>query len=214
MTPDEPSICRDDPHVSADERTALIAFWRALKQPGDLSDAWPDRPEAGIAWKQLSERVTAPAPALAVATFSPQIQGDGVDIELPEDMPAEPQPNRVGGMPPELRVFVINNAPINGSDRIDIGRLPQDPNAQIDPKNLLLPLPGRAIGRLPQDPNAQIDPKNLLLPGRKEDKETWWASWETAKSVGVGGTWPLPDDVTPDTIRHAVRAGHRRRAPG
>ncbi len=178
VIPDEVSICRDDTHVSPGERNALVAFWQAVKQPGVLSETWLDGPEAGIAWQQLASRVTAPRAAWLVANLTPHIQGDAVDIALPADMPVDPLPNRVGGLPPEMRVYLINSQPMDGSDQILVGRLFQDPFIRANHQQLPLP-----------------------LPGSKEDMNSWWASWEKAKSVGLGDAWLLPEGVTPQTIR-------------
>ena len=93
-------------------------------------------------------------------------------------------------MPPELRVFAVTNVAIDGRTHHPVGRLPMAEDQQIDPAQLALPLPGEL------DEEAIADPAQLLA---KEQKR-WWASWETAKAVGLGGEWLLPVGMTPQNI--------------
>lgn len=197
VTPDEASICRDDPHVSDGEVKALTAFWQAIKQPGDLHESWLEGDVAGIAWQQLADRVTPARAAWLVPTLVPQFDGEGVSVTLPVDMPATAQPNRVGGLPPELRVFAVTAAPIEGRVVHPIGRLPMAEDQQIDQAALTLPLPGQA-------------PVNPDEPG---DRERWWASWDTAKAVGLGGEWLLPAGMTPENITALYVVGIGDEAP-
>lgn len=190
VTPDEASICRDNAHVSEGEVKALTAFWQAVRQPGDLHEGWLDGDKAALAWQQLAERVTPARAAWLATTIAPQFDGDAVTLTLPADMPEKPQPNRVGGMPPELRVFAVTNTVIDGRTHHPLGRLPMAEDKQIDQAALSLPLPGK--------PPAQ--PENPDDPGEPDDRNRWWASWETAKAVGLGGEWLLPAGMTPQNI--------------
>ncbi len=195
VTPDEASICRDDPHVSDGEVKALTAFWQAVRQPGDPHESWLDGDAAGIAWQQLADRVTPARAAWLVPTLALQFDGDA--LTLPADMPGKPQPNRVGGLPPALRVWAVTNGAIDGRVLHPIGRLPMAEDQQIDQAALTLPLPGT--------PSENADE-----PG---DRERWWASWDTAKAVGLGGEWLLPAGMTPDNITALYVAGIGDEAP-
>ena len=178
VSPDEASICRDNPFVSDGEQQALTLFWQAVRQPGDVDPAWLDGDAAAIAWQQLCARVAPPRAAWLVGSLAVQIDGENVLLTLPEAMPAGAQPNRVGGLPPELYLVAVTNTLVDGQREHLIGRLPQDPAAFIDNTRLTLPLPG-AIG---------------------DEQDSWWASWETAQAVGLGGTWRLPAGMTPQNI--------------
>lgn len=178
VIPDEASICRDDAHVSADEQKMLAAFWNKIKQPGILDVSWLDGDNAGIAWQQLCDRVTPARAAWLVANFEPRLEGDLLVVDLPPDMPVEPEPNRVGGMPPTLEVWAVTKEVINGETHHHVGHLPMEEGTQIDEKSLTLPLPRNAA----------------------EEKTRWWASWDSAKAVGLGGEWLLPEGVTTQTI--------------
>jgi hypothetical protein len=184
VTPDEASICRDNTHVSEGEARVLTAFWQVVKQLGDLHESWLDGDDAALAWQQLADRVTPARAAWLVSAIAPQFDGDTVTLAFPPDMPGALQPNRVGGMPPELRVFAVTNTVIDGRTHHPLGRLPMAADKQIDQAALTLPLPGK----LRADPDEP------------EDSQRWWASWETAKAVGLGGEWLLPVGMTPQNI--------------
>lgn len=190
VIPDEVSICRDNAHVSEGEGKALIAFWQAIKRSGDPNEEWLEGESAGIAWKQLCVQVTPERAAWLVATIEPRLEEETVVLNLPPDMPQEVQPNRVGGMPPELHIVATTTEIIDGATRHTIGRLPMDEGKQIDAEALTLPLPGKV-----------------------QDKERWWASWQTAKAVGLGGEWLLPEGMTPQTIRALYVVGIGDEAP-
>jgi len=190
VIPDEASISRDNAHVSEGESKVLAAFWQAIKQPGNLNEGWLDGDAAGIAWQQLCNQVTPERAAWLVATLVPRLDGDTVVLDLPADMPQAVQHNRVGGMPPELHIVATTIDAIDGATHYPVGRLPMDPGKQIDAEALTLP-----------------------LPGKPEDKEQWWASWQTAKAVGLGGEWLLPQGMTPQTIRALYVVGIGNETP-
>lgn len=180
VTPDEVSIRRDNAFVSEEEQAALLAFWQAVRQPDfDPGEWWLDGDAAAIAWQQLSDRVRPERAAWLVGEIPVRLQGDGLALELPADMPAGPQPNRAGGLPPELQVFAATRVFIDGSFDHFIGRLPMDEDARIQPDALALQLP----------------------QGLDEKRDAWWASWDKAKAVGLGGEWLLPEGMTPETLR-------------
>jgi len=179
VTPDEVSIRRDDAFISPGERDALLAFWTDIRQPGvDLGEWWLDGDEAGIAWAQLCHRIRPERAAWLVSEIPFRDEGDGLQLDLPADMPDAPQPNRAAGLPPELHVFATTTVAIEGRFSHHIGRLPQDPDAQI-----------------------QADALSLALPRSLEaGQEAWWVSWDKAQAVGLGGQWLLPPDMSPQTI--------------
>ncbi len=179
VIPDEASICRDNGFVSEGEQKAMLAFWQAVRQPGDVSENWLDGEEAKIAWSQLCERVTPSRAAWLVGNVLPRLEGESLSVELPADMPTEAQPNRVGGLPPELYVFAMTDVPMDGRTRHLIGRLPMDSDKNIELEALTLPLPGHT----------------------QDEKKRWWASWDTAKSLGLAGEWHLPEGMDPNTLR-------------
>jgi hypothetical protein len=191
VMPDEASICRDNRHVGAGERQALALFWQAVQQPGTPDPAWLEGDTAAVAWQQLCARVAPPRAAWLVGALDVQFDGDAVTVQLPDDMPAAPEPNRVGGLPPALRVVALTKTPLDGAIRHSIGRLPMDEAASIDTAALTLPLPGA-----PDD-----------------TQHSWWASWETAQAAGLGGAWLLPEGMTPDNIDALIVAGIGDEAP-
>ena len=81
-------------------------------------------------------------------------------------------------MPPRLDVWLHTDTAINGEQRHRVGSLPMDPDAQINAADLELPLP------------ADID----------SARQSWWASWERAKAVGLGGEWLLPEGIDTQNI--------------
>ena len=189
--PDEASICRDDPHVSAGELRALTDFWNEIQQPGAPDAIWLDGDAAGVAWRQLSGRVTAARAAWLVANLETQRDGEIIEVVLPADMPDRPQPNRVGGFPPELQVVARTNTAIAGEFQFPVGRLPMKADQQIDNNALTLPLPS-VLG---------------------DERKRWWSNWEAAQSVGLGGEWLLPEGVTPQNIDALYVVGIGDEAP-
>ena len=192
VMPDEASICRDDPYVSAGELGALGRFWQSVRQPGAFDPAWLDGDDAGVAWDIFTKQVPGPRAAWLVTRVTPVIDGDEMRVELPADMPDAPQPNRVGGLPPELRVWATTRDAANAVTRHAIGRLPMDEATTIDPAALTLPLP---------DTHANT-------------RDVWWNSWETAKTVGLGGEWLLDEGLTPDALEAIYVIGIGDESPG
>ena len=178
VIPDEASICRDNAFVSKDEIKALLAFWKLIQQPGAVSDTWLDGKDAEVAWKQISTRIRPERASWLVANLELQVDADDLNVILPADMPDKLQPNRVEGMPPELNLFAVTTTIINGDNHHSIGRLPMDKDKQINNALLQLELPS-----------------NL-----NKEKDSWWASWEKAKEVGLGGEYFLPVDMAPQNI--------------
>jgi hypothetical protein len=178
VIPDEASICRDNHHVSIGEQKALTDFWNAVKQPGAPDASWLDGDAAGIAWQQLCDQVTPARAAWLAANLETQLDGENVIVVIPPDMPDKPQSNRVGGMPPELHVVAITHEAVAGRTEHTIGRLPMEADQKIIAKDLELPLPS----------------------GLEEERKRWWSNWDAAKTVGLGGEWLLPEEMTPQNI--------------
>jgi hypothetical protein len=191
VVPDEASICRDNSHVSTGELNAIQTFWLAARQPGPFTPSWLDSAEAGVAWATLCHQVTPPRAAWLAANLLPQIDGDTLHIELPLNMPATPQANRVGGLPPQLRVWAITRDANNVTTRHAIGRLPMADDATISADALPLSLPDT--------------PENT--------RNAWWASWDTAKAVGLGGEWLLDRGLAPTTLEAIYVIGMGEESP-
>lgn len=180
--PDEASICRDNPKVSRGEQASLLAFWNAVKQPPDPPEEWLKSEKGKAEWSALCARVGPARAAWLVSTIEPQLDGDTIRLEIPlanQYEPARPEgeqyvPNRVSGMPPLLDVWVVTKEPVNGVQQQVVGTL--EPSK--DPSELELPLPGNI----------------------ESVKASWWASWDKAQAVGMGGAFQLPEGVTPETI--------------
>lgn len=185
VIPDEASICRDNTFVSKDEIKAVLAFWKQIQQPGAVSDTWLEGKDAEVAWKQISIKIRPERASWLVANLELQVDADDLNIVLPADMPDKLQPNRVGGMPPELNLFAVTTILINGDNHHSIGRLPMDKDKQIDIQSLELSLPSKLIKE-----------KDELIPV----KDSWWASWEKAKEVGLGGEYFLSIGINPQNI--------------
>lgn len=178
VIPDEASVCRDNLFVSKDELKALVAFWKLVQQPGVLSEVWLDGDDAKVAWKQLSTRIRPERASWLAASLEVEIDADDLKVVVPADMPEQSQSNRVGGIPPEMNIFAVTTGLIGGESHHSIGRLPMDKDKMIDNELLQLELPS-----------------NL-----NETKKSWWASWEKAKEVGLGGEFFLPLSITPQNI--------------
>ena len=191
VLPDEASICRDNTFLSTDEVKSLQTFWQSIQQPGDVNAGWLDRDEAKIAWTMLSAKMRPERAAFLVATINIQIQDGIIQMILPADMPEKATPNRVGGMPPELKIMAVSNGVINGTDHHFIGRLPMDKNKFIDTASLTLPLPSEVV----------------------KEKESWWANWEKAKAVGLGGEFIFPAGITPQNIQAIYVVGMGEETP-
>ncbi len=192
VVPDEASICRDNGHISHEERKAVTAFWQALQQPGAPTASWLDGDDAGVAWRQLCAQVTPPRAAWLVATLTAQLDVDGdLIVTPPADMPPAPQPNRVGGLPPELHVTVVTTVAVDDATEHIIGRLPQEPGRTIDAAALAL--------ALPQDFDTA--------------RNAWWNDWTAAKAVGLGGEFLLPAGVTPQNVDALYVVGLGDEAP-
>ena len=191
VLPDEASICRDNTFLSTDEVKSLQTFWQSIQQPGDVKASWLNGDEAKIAWTILSTKMRPERAAFLVATVNIQIQDAIIQIILPADMPEKAVPNRVGGMPPELKIFAVSNEVINGTDHHFIGRLPMDKDKFIDTASLTLPLPSEVV----------------------KEKECWWANWEKAKTVGLGGEFIFPVGITPQNIQAIYVVGIGEETP-
>ena len=175
VMPDEASIRRDNPKVGDGERAALLAFWNAVKQPGEELHSWLEGDTGKAEWNTLCSRVGAARAAWLAAAFVPRLEGDAVALDIVEQ--ARDLPNRVGGLPPVLDVWVMADDTPVGPQQVLVGQLKIAEDALRD-QALELPLPD------------SID----------SVKQSWWASWEKAQASGLGGIWDLPEGISPENI--------------
>lgn len=178
VIPDEASICRLDRFISKDEEKAMATFWESIRQSGAMNQTWLETDEAAIAWNLLSTKVRPERAAWLVAEIDIDFKDDGVAVVLPVGMPDDTEPNRVEGFPEEMKIYAVTDSTNSGADHLEIGRLPMDPNKKINKDELTLP----------------------LMDDLENQKNSWWASWEKAKAVGLGGEYMLPQGVNPENI--------------
>ncbi|MGH8863109.1 MAG: hypothetical protein ACREVZ_00430, partial [Burkholderiales bacterium] len=173
VIPDEPSIMRDQPKVTASEVECLEELWNRSRvmapAAGTPSANWLDHAEGMVAWERLSDRVSGPRAAWLVAAFPTELQDGAFTVTVPPDRIGINTADRVAGLPPVLDVVAVT---LNGQEH-HIGTLSPDQAA------LTLPLPA----------------------SRDEAFESWLISWTKAKAVGMGGEFALPPGCTPDTIK-------------
>jgi hypothetical protein len=121
VTPDEPSILRDEPTVSQEEADYLSAFWQRSASAGfaDPPADWLWNEKGVLAWAALCDRVGAPRAAWMVAEFPPQLVNGSYVCIVPTDRIGKHPDARVSGLPPKLNVTAID---LNGS-QFNIGSL-------------------------------------------------------------------------------------------
>ncbi len=182
VIPDEVSIRRDNVLVSDGEHQALIDFWNAAAPPTlappFVMQTWLDSDAGKTAWANFYAKASPARAAWLAAAYQPELDASGnrLTVKIPATSKSkDPQPNRVSGLPPRLGVWVITAL----GQRERIGTLPMNPTQTIDNQVLSLPMPGTA---------------------GEDAKKSWWANWDRAKEVGLGGEWLLPAGITPDTI--------------
>ncbi|MER9228285.1 hypothetical protein NKI39_22125 [Mesorhizobium sp. M0664] len=130
VVPDEASIRRDQTSVTPMEAEFLAEFWGRSKvmgaAPGTDPVEWLLHPEGVVAWEQLSSRLTPPRAAWLVTTFPAALQDGAFVAAIPQDRIGRPLPERIGGLPRELVVTVVDN----NQQAMDIGVL--QPNLPVD----------------------------------------------------------------------------------
>jgi len=180
VVPDEPSIVRHQTMVAGSEADWLGAFWERSRVMAPAAGAvpadWLEHAEGKVAWEQLADRVGSLRAAWLVAEFEAVLDDGAFKVDVPPERIGEQRPDHVGGMPPLLNVVALD---VNGQE-IRIGTLaPDTPNLKLPSLRKSAPEGG--------------DVADQLL-------ENWLVSWEQAKTVGMGGEFPLPAGCTPDTI--------------
>ena len=178
VVPQEPSILRLDRHIDDQEITALDTFWAAVFRPGPVDGSWLDGDAGHQAFARLALAVGPARAAWLVGTTSPRQDAGAVGTSVPQDLPPENEPNRIGGMPPRLSVAIWT--------------FDADLRAQLVP-----------LGTLPLDPDSTIDPQNLELPlftDAASAGQGWLVSWEAAVKAGVAGSWLLPPGLGPEQL--------------
>ena len=207
VTPDDASVCNDPWLLSKQEQAYLVSFWKSVQgsQNGPLNANWFDTDGASEAWAELERKVGPKRAARMVSSIGPEFSPDG-KVSIPSRFVSEPdQPlarrSRISGLPPELKVYLVYKDDQGEQRSIEVGRLPQDPNKQLDASELEMALPDE----VPFMPEESATDPNDGSTHRK--KEYWWSSWSKAIEVGLGGQWFLPQGVTPENIESLYVVG-------
>jgi len=189
IVPDEVSIDRHRPMISAEELSFLREFWtsvRAIVVNPDLPLCdWLGVDGVDVPWNLLCGRVTAQRASWLASAFPPELQNGEIVLTLAEGSVGSPeelraQHDQVRCLPWEIEVWALHRTGA-GTDRIPIGVVtPRDPltGAPLNSRDLNLPLP-----------------KSL-------DAATshWLGSFEEAQRAGLGAVLDLPADVTRESI--------------
>jgi len=195
IVPDEASIRRDDPTPKPVEVAQLEAMWQAIVPDLTVAerarppDSWLDTARGRLEFAGLSTRVGGGRAAWLVAACPPVVNGEDVSVDAP-NVGAESLPNRVGGLPSRIDVWVAfgNAAPT----LLDTA----EPNADA--------LDFDVIGARPAGP----DTTDLV-----EAKDRWWVSWTAAQDVGLGRVIRLPAGHTPHDITTIYLVGLGEESP-
>lgn len=109
IIPDEPSIRRDNPNVTAMEAQFLAEFWQAsAAAPVAQAVDWLRDPGGIVAWEILSDRVTPQRAAWLLTSFPPQPVDGVLAASVPGDRIGAPVAQRIHGLPPELSVTIVD----------------------------------------------------------------------------------------------------------
>lgn len=184
IVPDEASIRRDDPTPKLVEVAQLEAMWTAIA--ADVTDAerarpvdeWLDTLTGRTEWATLCGRVGAGRAAWLVAACPPLVDGATVTVNASGAADGPASPNRVGGFPPRLEVWLAFGD--------------EEPTFAAATDVRLDALAFDLIGARPAGPNST----DLV-----HERDRWWVSWPQAKEVGLGVELPLPAGRTPADLR-------------
>ena len=186
VTPDEPSILRDEALISEAEADYLRAFWGqssfAVLTDDMVPVDWLVSDDGVIAWAALCDRVGAPRAAWLVAQFPAQRVDSRFVCIVPPGRLGAHEEARVSGLPPKLIVTAIDR---DGAMH-DIGSL--------------APAPG------------DID---IVMPTDATASGNWLTDWKAAQEIGLGAEFVLPAGLAPDTIAtlHVYGLGDADAAP-
>lgn len=188
IIPDEASITRFEPLVSAVERDLLRELWQRaydylpdktrpvkdwLEERYTASGAYTPLDagleETRIAWNLFCSRVGSGRAAWLASTFPPTVENDLVQVNIPAAQLATPQqpytPSRVSGFPTTIEVYAGFNGGV--------------------PEHLT---------------SLQVRNEELTLDFPKNDPwDHWTTSWQAAKEVGLGAEIPIavpPEQIT------------------
>ena len=207
VTPDDASVCNDPWLLSKQEQAYLVSFWKMVQsvQTDSLKATWFETDASSMAWTELERKVGPKRAAWMVSSIGPEFSPDG-KVSIPARFVSEPDQqlarrSRISGLPPELKVYLVYKDNQGEQQSIEVGRLPQDPNKQLDPSELEMALPDE----VPFMPEESATDPNDGSTHRK--KEYWWSSWSKAIEVGLGGQWFLPQGVTPENIESLYVVG-------
>jgi hypothetical protein len=183
VIPDEVSICRDDPTPKPIEVAHLEAMWEAIfsdltaAERAQPIDEWLDSPRGQVEWEMLCSRIGSGRAAWLVSACPPIVVDGAVTVDAP-NVGTETKPNRVGGFPPRLEVWIaFGIGPPNLIEEFD-----------VDLDALVFDVVGARA--------AAPDTTDLT-----HAKDRWWVSWPSAQAVGLGRIIQLPAGQGPADIR-------------
>ncbi|MYS95588.1 MULTISPECIES: hypothetical protein [Streptomyces] len=195
IIPDEASILRHDPTPKPVEASRVAAMWQTIH--AGLTNAqrlwpfpyWLDTPVGQRAWETLCTQVGPGRAAWLARACYPKWLGDTVTVNTAQVADVPPEPNRVGGFPERLEVWLAfgEEQPILAA------------TTQVDRAALRFDV----IGTRRAGPDA--DPVH--------ESDRWWVSWQAAKDVGLGVEVPLPPDRSLDDLRTLYVIGIGDEAP-
>ncbi len=175
VIPQPPSVDRHTDHITEEELRAMTLFRRSIRRFGTLTSSWFGTDVHREAFAVLARSV-GPARAvwLALRTRAAVVDGKITAVAPPSASPEHP--SAVRGLPPRLQVGIWT----------------YDAGAEKP----------RLLGPLPQSQGETIAP-DLELPDLEKSESVfthWVADWAEAVRVGLGGTFPLPDGLTPGDL--------------
>lgn len=181
IVPDEASIRRDEALPTSFEVESLRSMWQATLE--ELSpelralpvEEWLNSPRAGVEWQTLCARFGPERAAGLTAGHLPTLVGNTVTMN-PAQLRARASPNRVGGFPRQLEIWVAFGTA--APQRID--------TTEVDVDALTFDV----VGARPGTDGIAV-----------HEKDRWWISWPVAQSVGLGRVIPLPFGMGPADIR-------------
>lgn len=170
VIPQPPSVDQHTGYVSDGEMDAIKEFRKAIGESGILQASWLTD-EHQVAFERLVAAVGGGRALWLAEHTSAEIVGDQVSLQL-LDPQEDDAPAAVRGLPARLTVAIWTNT--GGQESI------------------------QGIGELPQRTTAI--PEELPLPTLEDPEsvhEHWLTDFELAQDVGLGGIFPLPDDLGP-----------------
>jgi len=135
--------------------------------------------------------------AWLVSSFPVTVQDGNPVVDAAAERIGSPVPNRIGGLPPQLEVWGIHSTELDAKGnplRLLIGTLqPDGAEGEVERTTAL-----DAV-TFPQDAESVGD--------------TWWANWDQAKKIGLGGEWELPAGWTRSSLQAIYVVGIGEESP-